>query len=740
MNPRAALARLSRIITNVTETPHQFILQGTNTAMDIKVSDYILGKCVEAGIRDTFMVTGGGAMHLDDSFGHSPKMQCTFHHNEQACAMAAEAYARVENRPAVVLVTTGPGATNAITGVLCAWMESIPMMVISGQARYATTVRGSGLPLRSSGIQEYDVTLSAAAMTKYAVMIERKEDVRYCVEKAIFLMENGRKGPVWLDVPLDVQAAKIDPEKLCGYDPADDHYEVQNTSLHKMPQMCEAVKVPEINDAVIGEILDRLAAAERPVLFGGAGVRASGAKTIRETDVRAADGASGSVPEGSDDLSVKVRRQTAADSTGLSTDSQNERKSGSDIAQSKFLELAMLLGIPTLTGMSSMDLVHEDFPYYAGRTGMTGTRSGNFAMAGSDVFLSIGSRLSYLQTGFDFEEWARGAYVIANELSPEELRKPNVRCDMPVIGDASELMDKLIGELKAHGATAEHPYCEKAKGWTERSVARKAKFPAVTEAEKAHQKDGRSNIYRFYDVLSDALKEGEDLVISCGTSRVAGTQAFRAKKGQRIFNNSNTASMGYDTPAAIGVAEARRTMRKTYVYEISQKTDEGEKAGLKPVTLVTGEGSLMMNLQELQTIVTNRFPVRIFVIRNGGYHSIRQTQNAYFGKPLIGIGPESGDLDFPTAEALAACFGMSAGHITSNETIEKEMEEAMGLPLPAIIDVEVSPLQKTEPKSSARKLADGTMVSSPLEDMAPFLSREELAENLEIPLTDGERG
>ena len=611
----------------------------------MRVTDYIVQRCAEEGIREVFMVCGGGAMYLDDSFGHSPNFRCTYHHHEQAAAMAAECYARKEMRPAVTLVTTGPGASNALTGVLCGWMESIPMLVLSGQARFATTVRGSGLPLRTSGIQEFDITKSAAPMCKYAVMIEHREEVRYSLEKALYLMNHGRKGPVWLDIPLDVQAAEYDPS-------------IQVDS----GDMSYREGVPEIPDSVVEEIVTRLRDAERPVLFGGAGVR-------------------------------------AAD------------------AASDFRTLAELLGIPVLTGMSSLDLVEEDFPYYAGRTGMTGTRSGNLAMAGSDVFLSIGSRMSFLQTGFNYKDWAREAFTIMNELDENELRKANVRCDLPVIGDAKELICKMNDCLAGHGASAEHPWCQKAGGWLKRSVERKMKFPGTTAAQLAPQKDGRSNIYAFYDRLSDTLHEGDVIVTSAGTARMAAAQSLRIRKDQRYYNNSATASMGYCLPAAIGAARA----------------NEG-----KEINLVTGEGSLMMNLQEMQTIATNRLPVRVFVIMNGGYHSIRQTQRAYFGEPLIGIGEESGDLGFPDMEKLADLFGFSFARVTSNPELEEVLDKSLSLPLPAFVEVQVTPLQNTEPKSASRRLSDGSMVSSPLEDMAPFLSREELRENLEIPLTEGE--
>ncbi|MBR2189711.1 MAG: thiamine pyrophosphate-binding protein [Eubacterium sp.] len=640
----------------------------------MKVSDYLVKACLEAGIRDVFLVTGGGAMHLDDSFGHSPDLRCTYHHNEQACAMAAEAYARVNNQPALALVTSGPGATNAMTGVLCAWMESIPMLVISGQVRYATTVRSSGLNLRSMGIQEYDITKSAAAMTKYAVMVTRREDVRYCAERALYEMTHGRRGPVWLDVPLDVQAAEIDPEAQRGFVPEETEKDDGNKYFP---------------DELISQITGRLQGAERPVLFGGYGVRAAGGAEL-------------------------------------------------------FLELAELIGAPVLTGMSSIDLIPSDHPLYAGRTGMTGSRGGNLTMAGCDVLLSIGSRQSFLQTGFNSQDWAREAYTILNDLDSEELKKPNLHVSLPVVGDARALMEQLAARLKELGCTKEKPLV-RGPGWTERASAREKRYPVVTEEEKAPQADGKSNIYAFYDMLSELLPEGAQVLASCGTSRVAGTQAFQIKKGQRFYTNSATASMGYGLPAAIGLARALNPAARQTRETADSADTENRGRGTEPseqtrvIHAVDGEGSLMMNLQELQTISTNHLPVRIFLIRNEGYHSIRQTQRAYFGEPLIGIGEESGDLGFPDPAKLADTFGLSYSCCLSNETLREDLERALRLPLPALIQVEVSPLQKTEPKAASRKLEDGTMVSAPLEDMAPFLPRETLEEELEIPMTESEK-
>ena len=605
----------------------------------IKVSDYIAEFLAENGVKEVFMVTGGGAMHLDDALGHSKRLRTTYHHHEQACAMAAEAYSRIRNIPACVCVTCGPGAVNVMTGVLCAWMESLPMIVLTGQVRTQITVRSTGLDIRTMGVQEFDVTKSAAAMTKYAVMVDKAEDIRYHLEKAMFLTMYGRRGPVWLDIPMDIQAARVDPDEMRTFDPAAEGL----------------LTVPSISDETVTKTLEMLLRAERPLIFGGFGIRASG-------------------------------------------------------AYDQFKELVDRLGVPVIDGMSSVDLMEEDHPLYAGRSGMTGSRAGNFALQNCDLLLSLGSRQSIHQTGFSFDTWAREAYTIINDIDMNEIRKPNLHVDLPVWGDVKEFIGKLLDRTEGEGIFAVPEWIEKIHEWRRR-------YPIVSEEEKGPQPDGLANTYRFYDLLSEELREDDILCVSCGTSRVAGSQTFRVKKGQRFITNSSTASMGYGLPAAEGLARAC----------------EGRE-----ITLVTGEGSFMMNMQEMQTIRTNDLPVRIFMICNGGYHSIRQTQNAFFGKPLVGIGPESGDLSFPEVRKLADCFGMSYGECLANETLAEDLNRAMSLPLPALIRVEVTTTQKTEPKAASRKLADGTMVSSPLEDMAPFLPREELRANMLIPLTPDE--
>ena len=612
--------------------------------MKQKVSDYIADYIAEWGIRDVFTVTGGGAMHMNDAFGHHPKLHCTYQHHEQACAMAAEAYARMDNRMAAVCVTTGPGATNAITGVLGGWMDSIPMLVFSGQARYATTVAASGLKLRSMGVQECNIVPVVTSITKYAQMIIHPEDIRYHLEKALYMAVNGRPGPVWLDIPLDVQGAVIDTEKLRGYDPQENPKE----------------KPAEISQDIIQQILDKIEKSRRPVLFPGNGVRLAG-------------------------------------------------------AMDDFQKLVNILGVPVITGMSSVDAMESEHPYFAGRSGGTGTRPGNFALQNSDVLLSIGNRQGFAQTGFQYQDWARGSYTILNDIDENELKKPSLHVSLPVCGDAGDLIRKLICAAELRGADETNPLF-KGRDWIRQCQVWKQKYPVVTAKHYETVEEGCTNIYAFYEELSKAMQEGQTLMVSVGTSRVAGSQAFRVKKGQRFITNPNTASMGFCLPAATGICVAQPG---------------------KPVVCVTGEGSLQMNLQELQTIWQNRLPVKLFVINNQGYHSIRQTQQSYFEPPLVGVGAESGDLSFPDLSKIIPAYGFSYRAVHAAEELPETLHQVLEETGASVCEVFVTKYQKTEPKTSAKKLPDGSMVSAPLEDMYPFLSKEELEENM-FTETNGE--
>lgn len=605
--------------------------------MKQKVSDYIADYIVQWGIRDVFTVTGGGAMHMNDSFGHHKDLHCTYQHHEQACAMAAEAYARLDNHPAAVCVTTGPGATNAITGVLGGWMDSIPMVVFSGQARYVTIARSTGLQLRSMGVQECDITPVVQSITKYAVMVTRPERIRYHLEKALYLAVHGRPGPVWLDIPLDVQGAFVETEELTGYDPVED-----------MAQEPE-----EISMDIIKQVLNKIQESSRPVLFPGNGVRLAG-------------------------------------------------------AMEDFRHLVGLLGIPVITGMSSVDAMESDSPYYGGRSGATGDRAGNFALQNSDLLLSIGNRMGFAQTGFQYESWAPKAYTILNDIDENELKKPSLHVSLPVVGDSGDFIRKLAQEAARLGAAPGSPLFQR-EDWRQQCRRWREKYPVVTREHYETLEEGCTNIYAFYDQLSQLMGEGDILAVSVGTARVAGSQAFQVKGGQRFITNPNTASMGFDLPAATGLSIA---------------------GGGTPVVCVTGDGSLQMNIQELQTIRQNRLPVKLFVINNQGYHSIRQTQQSYFGEPLVGVGLQSGDLSFPPLDKLSQAYDFPYYSCHSSRELPEVISQVLKEKSYALCEVFVTKYQKTQPRTSSRKLEDGSLVSASLEDMYPFLPREELEENM----------
>lgn len=590
-----------------------------------RVSDYIADFLVENGISDVFTVTGGGAMYLNDSFGHHPKLHCIYNHHEQASAMAAEAYARIDNKIAAVCVTTGPGATNAITGAVCGWMDSIPMIIISGQARYATTIYASGLNLRTRGVQEFDIIGSVGNLTKYCELVKDPKQIRYALEKALHLATTGRPGPCWLDIPLDVQGAMIETDELEGYIP-------EKTNLN-------------LSETTVKEIITRIKESKRPVLFVGNGVRLAG-------------------------------------------------------AHNEFLELVDRLNIPVVTGMSSVDAIASNHPLYVGRNGNTGDRAGNFAVQNSDLFFSIGSRLSFFQTGFNYESWAREAYKIVNDIDDQEIEKDSIGADLKICCDAKVLINSLLSLI-------DEPLKEKTE-WVHQCQTWKKTYPVVLDK---HRNDFRPNIYAFYDTFTRKLKAEDRLVISVGTSRVAGSQASYITEGMRLITNPSTAAMGYCLPAAIGVCVANNK-KKTY--------------------LVTGEGSLQMNIQELQTIVHNKLPIAIFLMNNQGYHSIRMTQRSYFGEPLVGVGPESTDLSFPDLVKLAPAYGIGYRRCEKMEDMERSIDWAMHQETACICEMVLSTEQVTEPKAASKRLPNGSMVSAPLEDMAPFLSEEELRKNLFI--------
>ena len=616
----------------------------------MKVSDYIVDFLRKKGVTDCFMVVGGGAMFLDNSFGHAEGIKCTHFHHEQGAAIAAESYSRLNNQVAALCVTSGPGGTNAITGVLGGWLDSLPMFVVSGQVRYDTTVRywkqtvQSSLEqaeyedLRSLGDQEYDITKMTGHICKYAVMIEKPEDIRYHLEKAWFLMKNGRQGPVWLDVPVNYQNTDIDVETLRGFDPDEEGYG------KTLP--------PEFGSEKAREIIEQIRQAKRPVIYAGAGVRLSG---------------------------------------GFEA----------------FRSMVMRLGVPVCTYWDSIDLMEDDDPLYCGRGGNMGDRPGNFAIQNSDLLLVIGSRLSIRQVGYNWSSWAREARVIMVDIDRAEMTKHTIHVDERIWADARDFCEVMARE--AGGMTPVSPRDE----WREQCIRWKEKYPVVSDQQK-NTGDDPVNVYGFMRSLSERLPKESLTAVSNGACCVAGHQSYVIKEGSRFFNNNGVASMGYGLPAAIGMCIS---------------------SGRRDTICLEGDGSIMMNLQELQTVITNKLPIKIFVINNNGYHSIRITQNNIFSEySKVGIGPESGDLAFPSFEKIASAFGYKYISIRTGNELADKLGEALNTDGTLLCEVFTDTTQVWEPKSSARRNPDGTLSSPPLEDLAPFLPRQELKENMYIPL------
>lgn len=597
----------------------------------MRLADYVAQLLSENGINHVFMVTGGGAMHLNDAFGRNKDLKYICCHHEQACAMAADSYFRMTNQLAAVNVTTGPGCTNAITGVYGAYVDSMGMVVISGQVKWQTLVRSYDLPLRQLGDQEVDIVKMVEGITKYAVIIKDPKSIRYHIEKAIYLAKSGRPGPVWVDIPIDVQATRINPEELKAFDPKE-----------------LATSLPSSNlDKQIDILLEKLSQSLRPVIMTGAGVRLSNSYDL-------------------------------------------------------FLKVIEKLGVPVVTNWNAHDVLWNDHPLYVGRPGSIGDRPGNFAVQNSDFVLVLGSRLNIRQISYNWETFARGAYKVMVDIDAAELQKPTIKIDLPICANLKDFFSKII-EKKYSCQSVDH------KNYLTWCKERLKKYPVVLDEYWNNLET--VNPYCFVDQLYKELNENELVVTGDGTACVVTFQAAQLKQGQRLYTNSGCASMGFDLPAAIGAYLA---------------TD-------KPITCIAGDGSIMMNLQELQTIVMHKMPIKIFIFYNKGYHSIRQTQHNFFKDNIVGCGEESG-LSFPDFEKIAHAFGIPFRRCHNHSEMEKTIRATVRGDGPQICEVVLDMEQQFSPKLSSRKLDDGRMVTSPLEDMAPFLPREELKENMLIPL------
>lgn len=600
--------------------------------MKVKIADWIAQYLVEQGIRYNFTVPGGGAMHLNVAFGHQEGLENIFVQHEQSAAIAAEGYFRATNELPMVCCTTGPGGTNTLTGVLGAWLDSIPMLIISGQIRYATTARAAGIPVRAMGDQEYDITPMVSHMTKYAEMIIEPQKVKYHIQKALYLATHGRPGPVWLDIPLDIQGGYIDPSEFVEFDPSE--------TADELP--------PAVTKETIAEVLEKIKNAKRPVLNVGS--------AIHSTD------------------SVALMRRVAEK-----------------------------LNIPVAVAWDASDLMPHDNELFVGIPGLLGDRAGNWAVQNADLVLSVGCRLSCRQVGYNVKSWAREAYVIMVDIDKYELIKPSIHVELPIHADAKEFL-QVLDEAIETKLTGHEDWTRICQGW-------KKNYPVVSE--KHYSGEGLTNAYCFLNEVSRRAAEDQFIVLGNGTVEAC-LHAIHIKNNTRLISNSGAASMGYDLPAAIGCCFA---------------------IGKKDTICLTGDGSIQMNLQELQTIVFHKLPIKIFVVNNQGYHSMRQTEGNLFPEyTKVGIGPESGDLSFPEMKKIAAAYGIPYMSASCNKEIPDVVDRMLAAEGYAMCEIFVDINQKFEPKSATKKLPDGTLVSPPLEDLAPFLPREELEKIMIIPM------
>lgn len=595
----------------------------------MKLSDYVVKYFEELGITDLFMLSGGGCMHLVNSFGNSSKIRywCTQH--EQSAAMAAEGYAKFKNNYGLVLTTSGPGATNTITGVLDCYQDSIPVIFISGQSKTKQTVLNSKIDgLRQFGVQEANIIPIVESITKYAVEINEPNSIKYHLDKAVYLAKAGRPGPVWISIPLDVQNANINEMELEGY--------------------YDSNEQPSINNEIFKRIAEMLYEAKRPVIIGGHGIRLSGATEILE----------------------------------------------------KFVSKHK---IPVVTPIMGIDILPTDHNCYIGRVGIKGTRAGNFAMQNADVILSIGSRLSVSVVGHEYELFAREAKIIVVDIDPVEHKKKTINIDCFVESDAKIFLEELY-EVMEQSCSIEL--------WNEKCLEWKNCYPVVLN-DYMNDSEGL-NYYKFIDLLNDVSSENTPVISDAGSAFYVVSQAINIKNGQRYITTGGTATMGFTLPASIGVAIADPN---------------------RTILAVTGEGSFMQNMQELEVLRYNSLNIKLFVMNNGGYFSIRQTQSKFFNKNFVGESEQSG-LSFGNMEKFADAFDIKYYRLASIEECEKYLTDIIKEEGPALIEVMVQQSMEIIPTNAAKIKEDGMMISKPLEDMYPFLPREEFEKNMYVKIIE----
>jgi acetolactate synthase-1/2/3 large subunit len=600
-----------------------------------KLSDYVF-ECIRAqGVRHVFLVTGGGAMHLNESLARCTGIEPVCNSHEQASAICAEAYAKATGGLGVALVTTGPGGTNTITGVAGAWLDSTPTLFVSGQVKRPDRMfdaTGRPLGMRQLGVQEVDIVSIVKPITKYAVTITDPLTIRYHLEKAFHLAMTGRPGPVWLDIPLDVQAAPLaDPSTLRGFDPsAEEQGKPSQTNL--------------LRDEV-RSVISALNKAERPLIFAGNGIRLAR-------------------------------------------------------AEREFEQLRKLLDVPLAATWCAADLVPSDEPLYVGRPGSVAARGANFALQNADFLLALGVRLDFAITGYAPENLAREAYKVAVDIDPAELRKLDGHLAQAVCADARDFLTEFLLQ-KDSLALRDHT------SWDTRCASWKTKYPVVTDEHR--KPEGQVSIFHLAEVIGTETRQ-QDALIS-GSSG-AGIEIFLlacpTRNGQRIFHTAGLGSMGFGLPSAIAVSLA---------------------GNRRETICVDGDGGFQFNIQELETVSRLNLPIKFFILNNDGYASIRASQKNYFKQASIGCDAETG-LTVPSLEKLATAYGIQFHSIENQEDLRRQVRHVLDLSGPVLCDVKVIPDESRAPRLSSFQKEDGSFVSKPLEDLWPFLDREEFLSNM----------
>lgn len=596
----------------------------------IRVSDYISQFISDKlGLKDIFMLSGAGSMHLTDGVACNPKLRAICVHHEQAASMALEAYARANENFGVGYFSTGPAALNALTGLGGAWQDTVPCLFISGQVKRSTCSHTEGIPgLRQFGVQELDIVPVVSSLCKYVVHLTDPEMVRYELEKAVSIAKSGRPGPVWIDIPMDVQSALIDPNKLLSF-----------SQPEYIPTACN-------ND--LDDLKELFMNAKRPVIIAGRGIRLSGAQGILKS-------------------------------------------------------LATEFNIPVVTPYLGIDNIRHDLDIYIGKTGVKGDRPANYAMQNSDLIIAVGTSLHISVIGYEYEQFARSAKKVVIDIDLTSHKKKTIYFDKKIESDAKLALIGLSNKL--HEAN----FKSTTSSWLSRCVEWKNKYP-VCLPEYANT-IGKINVYSFMDRLSSLSREGDVFIGDAGSAIYAVSQGLILRhENQRYIPSSAMATMGYTLPAAIGVSAA---------------------IGDKRVMAITGDGSLQQNIQEIQTIIHYNLPIKIFIWNNDGYLSIRASQKNYFDERYIGEGTRSG-VSIPDTLKICAAYGLKAERVSELSNLDCAIQTALDYPGPYLLEVLTPPEQPIIPTVSSRINSDGSMSSRPLEDMAPFLSREEYRENLLI--------